>query len=79
MNFNVFQGCIGEVRIGGLLLPYFIPSQLNATNSLNHFALDSDSEIDVDLGCFLCFPSECTNGGRLVMYNSFNIFTNYFV
>ncbi|XP_075227942.1 cell polarity complex component crumbs isoform X2 [Lycorma delicatula] len=60
---GAYKGCIGEVRIGGLLLPYFTPSQLNVTHSLNHFILNSDSELDIDLGCFLCFPSECINGG----------------
>lgn len=34
------QGCIGEVRIGGLLLPYFSPEELNKINETqDYFAL----------------------------------------
>lgn len=63
-----FQGCIGEVRIGGLLLPYFTQAELNNSNSSNkdHFEMTDDSSLSDALlkGCSLCFDTECHNGGK---------------
>ncbi|XP_018896752.2 protein crumbs isoform X2 [Bemisia tabaci] len=68
MSSGYYKGCIGEIRIGGLLLPYFTPKQLNSSyfNLRDYFSLTTydDSEPDVELGCYLCSPSECLNGGK---------------
>uniref|UniRef100_A0A0A9W8L0 Protein crumbs homolog 2 n=2 Tax=Lygus hesperus TaxID=30085 RepID=A0A0A9W8L0_LYGHE len=61
-----FLGCIGEVRIGGLLLPYFTQAVLNNSNSTNkdHFELTEGSSLGETLGCLLCFEEECQNGAN---------------
>ncbi|KAG8293886.1 hypothetical protein J6590_007552 [Homalodisca vitripennis] len=58
-----YKGCIGEVRIGGLLLPYFSPEELNKINeTYDYFALQSP--YTTTIGCYLCFDSNCINGGQ---------------
>ncbi|KAE9538509.1 hypothetical protein AGLY_005608 [Aphis glycines] len=61
-----YKGCLGEIRIGGLLLPYFTPSQLNTNNQTDHFVMLSHNSIieHFDLDCLLCYDSECKNDGR---------------
>ncbi|PNF36740.1 Protein crumbs [Cryptotermes secundus] len=63
-----FKGCLGEVRIGGLLLPYFTPDQLYSDNSSTQdsFELSAPRKrvYDMESGCRLCFESECSNGGH---------------
>lgn len=61
----IFRGCIGEVRIGGLLLPFFTPQEINSTNtsSKDHFELMQGSTLGETLGCQLCFDEECKNEG----------------
>ncbi|XP_039288666.1 protein crumbs isoform X2 [Nilaparvata lugens] len=69
---GAFKGCIGQVRIGGLLLPYFTPDQLDAAGDSppfthsNHFALAAATaaSTNLTLDCLLCFQAECINGGR---------------
>lgn len=64
---SVYKGCVGEVRIGGLLLPYFTPAELNqtaGTTNRDMFVLSNVTENDFSVGCYLCFESECINGGR---------------
>ncbi|KAL1131733.1 hypothetical protein AAG570_011346 [Ranatra chinensis] len=62
----VFRGCIGEVRVGGLLLPYFTAEQLNLTNASarDHFELIPGSSIGEEFGCMLCYNTDCNNGGQ---------------
>ncbi|XP_065210644.1 protein crumbs isoform X2 [Planococcus citri] len=65
-----YRGCIGEVRIGGLLLPYFTSKQLKVQNDTtlykrDYFELnDAFSRNNVALNCSLCFPADCQNGGK---------------
>ena len=61
------KGCIGEVRIGGLLLPFFTPAELNQTSGTANrdvFVLSNATEKEFSVGCYLCFEAECINGGR---------------
>ncbi|XP_052127342.1 protein crumbs isoform X1 [Frankliniella occidentalis] len=67
-NGGYFKGCLGEVRIGGLLLPFFTQDQLNMENmtALEFFYLlksANETNVITDLGCILCFEQECQNGG----------------
>ncbi|KAJ9583887.1 hypothetical protein L9F63_021779, partial [Diploptera punctata] len=62
-NGGFFKGCLGEVRIGGLLLPFFTPDQLNSTQDIFHLSVPSDRVLDLDGNCRLCFENECQNGG----------------
>ena len=57
------QGCLGEVRIGGLLLPFFTPEQLNSTQDVFQLSVPSDRLLDLDGTCQLCFVNDCLNGG----------------
>jgi protein crumbs len=63
-----FKGCLGEVRIGRLLLPYFTPSELYSDNSTaqDSFQLSAPWHrvYDLEGGCQLCFENECFNGGH---------------
>ncbi|XP_050423737.1 protein crumbs isoform X2 [Adelges cooleyi] len=59
-----YKGCLGEIRMGSLLLPYFTPSQLNTNNQTDHFVLSSSSTDTFDLDCLLCYDTDCKNNGR---------------
>ncbi|KAI5707881.1 hypothetical protein M8J77_011733 [Diaphorina citri] len=64
-----FKGCLGEVRLGDLLLPYFTWEQLGYTDTLSCpecFSLDSGPGVQTTpiLGCVLCADSLCQNGAR---------------
>ncbi|CAG9865288.1 unnamed protein product [Phyllotreta striolata] len=61
-----FKGCLGEIRIGGLLLPYFHAAEMypNKTNLKRYFELSPDSR--VEYGCVLCYSGDCLNKGVCV-------------
>ncbi|XP_050532124.1 protein crumbs isoform X2 [Daktulosphaira vitifoliae] len=60
-----YKGCLGEIRIGSLLLPYFTPSQLNTNNQTDHFILSQTlSTYKFDFDCLLCYDTDCKNNGR---------------
>ena len=61
-----FRGCLDQVRLGGLLLPFFPASELTADPSARKFRpiQDSSSEQLIELECRLCFDSECRNGAK---------------
>nr|XP_024214483.1 protein crumbs [Halyomorpha halys] len=63
---SYYKGCIGEVRIGGLLLSYFTAEELNTTNTSGryHFEMYSGSDLGQDFGCILCFDEKCQNSGK---------------
>ncbi|XP_063224864.1 protein crumbs isoform X2 [Bacillus rossius redtenbacheri] len=59
-----FKGCLGEIRIGSSLLPYFSLDQLNAENLTSRDFLNlSTAPTQIKLGCELCFDYECKNQG----------------
>lgn len=60
-NQNFFRGCLGEVRIGNVLLPFFTESELNST-ATNKFIVDDKKNL-VKGECILCYEHECQNGG----------------
>lgn len=49
-----FKGCLGEVRVGGLLLPYFLHSEIypELFKPRPHFRLNSSDPAE---GCVVCF------------------------
>lgn len=65
----ILQGCLGQIRIGNLLLPYFTPSQLNTNNQTDHFEMFSNHSTmkRFDLDCLLCHDSDCKNDGRYIL------------
>ncbi|XP_063909759.1 protein crumbs isoform X3 [Zophobas morio] len=60
-----FKGCLNEIRIGGLLLPFFTTDELSLKN--HYFELDSS--IKPEIGCILCYPSDCFNDGVCIHPN----------
>jgi protein crumbs len=72
---DYFRGCMEEVRIGGVLLPFFTeedlinstpeselnPTQPNSTAS-QKFVVDERGELTMG-ECVLCYQTECQNGG----------------
>ncbi|XP_017848207.1 protein crumbs isoform X3 [Drosophila busckii] len=62
-----FKGCVGEARVGDLLLPYFSNAELyppteNVSVQLQaQFRLNSTRPAE---GCILCFQADCKNGGK---------------
>ncbi|XP_068155556.1 protein crumbs isoform X3 [Drosophila tropicalis] len=62
-----FKGCLGEARVGDLLLPYFTNAELyphteNVSVQLQaQFRLNSTKPEE---GCILCFQSDCKNDGK---------------
>lgn len=61
-NGAAFKGCIGEARIGGFLLPFFLHDEiyLDKMRPRSHFRLNSTKPEE---GCVLCFQKDCQNGG----------------
>ncbi|XP_067213667.1 protein crumbs isoform X2 [Linepithema humile] len=63
-----FKGCLGEVRIGSILLHYFTNEEVyqNANfTPLEFLTLQSnDNATHLDsIGCLLCFDTDCKNDG----------------
>lgn len=68
-----FKGCLSEVRIGNLLLPFFTQDELKMENmtATKFFYLESpgnETNVVTDQGCILCFEQECQNGGKCKNY-----------
>lgn len=80
MNLNLgeaFKGCLGEVRIGNMLLHYFSHNQVYMNSNFTpsqYFSLRRESNITnhETIGCQLCFDEECKNKGYcLDKYSSY--------
>ncbi|CAL7947161.1 unnamed protein product [Xylocopa violacea] len=67
MSGEPFKGCLGEVRIGSMLLPYFTYEEIyqNANfTPLEYLAFQENNSSHHDsIGCQLCFDSDCKNDG----------------
>merc|ERR1719278_21762 len=62
-DIEFFRGCMQEVRIGGVLLPFFTEDELVNSTAGQKFELQQRSD-DVTMGeCVLCHEAECQNGG----------------
>jgi protein crumbs len=58
---KTFKGCLGEIRVGGYLLPFFPHTDIYKNGLINnHFQLNSSKP---DEGCVLCFEQDCKNQG----------------
>lgn len=59
----IFKGCLGEVRVGHKLLPFFLYNEmyLDSVQLRSQFKLNGPK---VDEGCVLCFQEDCQNGGK---------------
>jgi hypothetical protein len=59
---DYFRGCLGEVRIGGILLPFYTKAELVNNSAANTFVVEERVEV-VQGECLLCYQHECQNGG----------------
>ena len=61
-DIDFFRGCMQEVRIGGVLLPFFTEDEL--VNSTAGQKFEVQQRGDITKGeCVLCYQAECQNGG----------------
>ncbi|KAL7730858.1 hypothetical protein ACLKA6_003615 [Drosophila palustris] len=61
-----FKGCLGEARVGDLLLPYFSNAELYPPTENVSVQLQAQFRLNSTLpeeGCILCFQVDCKNGG----------------
>ncbi|XP_078036277.1 cell polarity complex component crumbs isoform X2 [Augochlora pura] len=67
MSGDAFKGCLGEVRIGSMLLHYFTYEEVyqNANfTPLEYLTLqETNSTHHENIGCQLCFDEDCKNSG----------------
>lgn len=64
-SISFFRGCLREVRLGGVLLPFFDAGDLlNDTSARNFRPVSSLGRLERE--CKLCFDEECQNGAICV-------------
>ena len=65
LNFeDHYRGCMGELRIGGILIPYYTTTELvNDTASVRFDNLFRSQSVNTS-ECIVCFEHECQNGGK---------------
>ncbi|XP_037922140.1 protein crumbs isoform X2 [Hermetia illucens] len=59
----IFKGCLGEARVGDLLLPYFPYLDVYSDNVQNR-SLFKLNNTRPEEGCILCFEQDCKNSGH---------------
>jgi len=57
-----FKGCMREVRVGGVLLPFFNDTELVNSTAAEKFSVSTREEVTKG-ECVLCFQKECQNEG----------------
>ncbi|XP_025835498.1 protein crumbs isoform X2 [Agrilus planipennis] len=64
-NTDYFKGCMGEVRIGHLLVPFFTAEDLyqNGKKPVEYFELEKRW---LETDCKLCFNTDCFNDGYCI-------------
>ncbi len=60
---DYFRGCLGELRIGGLLLPFYTEEELVNNSAANRFVVEERGNDLIYGECLLCYQHECQNGG----------------
>lgn len=61
-----FKGCVGEARVGDLLLPYFTNTDLYPHTENVSVQLKAQFRLNTtrpEEGCILCFQTDCKNDG----------------
>ena len=62
MFSNYFRGCLGEIRIANVLLPFFSQAELVNDTSANKFVFEEGDNL-IKGDCILCYEDECQNNG----------------
>ena len=61
---DFFRGCLGQVRVGGVILPFFTQAQLaNSTVARKFIMQEGGTSGQIQDECIVCFEQECQNGG----------------
>ena len=58
---DFFRGCVGEIRIGDILLPYFTETELVNSTASNKFILAQSTNLTT-AACVLCYENDCVKG-----------------
>ena len=61
-----YRGCMQELRIAGVLVPFFTPAQLVSNTASDRFDVETGSDlVETSVsGCVLCYEHECQNGAK---------------
>ena len=61
-----YRGCMRELRIAGVLVPFFTPAQLVNNTASDRFDVETGSDVvETSVsGCVLCYEHECQNGAK---------------
>ena len=59
---NHFRGCLSELRMANILLPYFTDTELVNVTTKDRFVLQSEDSMPRG-DCVLCYQEECRNDG----------------
>lgn len=59
---SAFNGCLEDVRVGGILLPFFLAKSIDGVVTRDSFELIGN--VEPRLGCILCWDGDCKNGGQ---------------
>ena len=57
-----YRGCIGELRIAGVLVPFFTGSELVNNSASARFDVQKRENVEKS-NCILCYEDECQNDG----------------
>ena len=71
-NSNHFKGCLGEVRVNSILLPFFMRSELANDTSTERF--DAVNTTSIVIGCRgdnVCRSADCHNGTCRDVWNAY--------
>ncbi|CAH0559053.1 unnamed protein product [Brassicogethes aeneus] len=61
-----FKGCLTEIRIGGLLLPFFTTKELYKKHHYSKEFFELLPDTHADIGCILCYDGDCFNQGYCI-------------
>lgn len=56
-----YKGCLGEVRLGDILLPFYLRSQLSNDTSPDFFEASRVNNLETGV-CRLCYDADCQQG-----------------
>lgn len=61
-----FKGCLGQIRIGEMLLPFFTTKEIYPNETYYDELFELDSNTKPDIGCILCYDSDCNDRGQCI-------------
>ncbi|XP_076260124.1 cell polarity complex component crumbs [Rhynchophorus ferrugineus] len=61
-----FKGCLSQIRIGNLLLPYFTTTDIYPNETYYDELFELDRSTKPELGCILCYDTDCSSQGQCI-------------